>query len=268
MVFGMPMQADARAMETTRVLRDRHPPVPRPGRGRAGVLQGDRHPGDGADGRPAGPRRRRPQAAGDLVGHRWDSATHELRRFLSRNQILFDSLTLDDPDLADALARSVPTPADCPALRLADGTVLVRPEPRQLADGARAQHPGQRLGVRHHHRRRRPGRPRRRRLRRLGGPAHAGGRARGARRPGRDLVADRELPRLSQRHLRRRARQPRPAPGPPPRRRDPDHPHHPRDRYREALHPARRRTSCCMPAPSSSRPASTGAGSRSTASTG
>ena len=57
--------------------------------------------------------------------------------------------------------------------------------------------------------RRRPGRPRRRGLRRLRGPRHAGDREHRARRPGRHLAPDRELPRLSGRHQRLRADQPR-----------------------------------------------------------
>ena len=61
---------------------------------------------------------------------------------------------------------------------------------------ARAADARLRGGVRHDHRRRRPGRPRRRRLRGVGGPAHDRDRARGARRPGRLVLADRELPRL------------------------------------------------------------------------
>src|SRR5689334_4071759 len=35
-----------------------------------------------------------------LLGHRWDNACHELRRFLARNQIVFDWLTPDAPELA------------------------------------------------------------------------------------------------------------------------------------------------------------------------
>ena len=62
-------------------------------------------------------------------------------------------------------------------------------------------------------RRRRPGRARRGGLRRLGGAGHAGGREQRARRPGRDLAADRELPRLPGRDQRHRTDQPRDHPG-------------------------------------------------------
>ena len=80
--------------------------------------------------------------------------------------------------------------------------------------GARLLRPG--------HRRRRPGRPRRRGLRRLRGAAHRARRARGARRPGRPELADRELPRLPERPLGRRPRPPRARPGAPLRRRAAD----------------------------------------------
>ncbi len=132
MVFGMPMQADARAMEPTRVLRidtrQYHALVAAaPAFAKAiGTLAMERM--GGLQGLAVGG----PKPQVILVGHRWDSATHELRRFLSRNQILFDSLTLDDPELAQRWPGP-PDAADCPALRLADGSVLVRPEARQLA---------------------------------------------------------------------------------------------------------------------------------------
>ena len=35
-----------------------------------------------------------------MVGHRWDTACGELRRFLARNQITFDWITPDSPELA------------------------------------------------------------------------------------------------------------------------------------------------------------------------
>jgi thioredoxin reductase (NADPH) len=68
-----------------------------------------------------------------LIGHRWDGASHELKRFLSRNQILFEWVTLDDPDAAAHWNGPAPDAASCPALRLADGEVLCRPDTRQLA---------------------------------------------------------------------------------------------------------------------------------------
>ena len=67
-----------------------------------------------------------------LLGNRWDSACLDLRRFLERNQISFSWLKLDDPNLADHW-RGPPLESDCTALRLIDGTTLMRPQPREFA---------------------------------------------------------------------------------------------------------------------------------------
>ena len=74
-----------------------------------------------------------PKAQVTIVGHQWDSACHELRRFLARNQVSFDWLTPDAAELPKRWPAPLPVEGDFPALRLADGTTLVRPEPRQLA---------------------------------------------------------------------------------------------------------------------------------------
>ena len=130
-----------------------------------------------------------------------------------------------------------------------------RPPPR----GRRARRPADATARRHLRRgdrRRRPGRARRGRLRRIRRTAHARHRARGARRPGGNVVADRELPGLSHRRLGRRAGAPRAAAGPPNGRGDHGHAH------RRAIDPATRRPSrstaatACSPVPSSWRPAS------------
>ena len=49
-----------------------------------------------------------------MVGDRWDPACLELRRFLSRNQIRFDWLTLDDPDLAARWRGALPAEGELP----------------------------------------------------------------------------------------------------------------------------------------------------------
>jgi thioredoxin reductase (NADPH) len=59
-----------------------------------------------------------------VVGHRWDVDCAELRRFLERNQITFE-LVAPDPTDADG---------DLPAVRLPDGTALVRPTLREVAE--------------------------------------------------------------------------------------------------------------------------------------
>ena len=106
------------------------------------------------------------------------------------------------------------TPAELPLVRLPGGGELRRPSNGQLS---RALGIGLELEQREEvdllDPRRRPGRTRRRGLRRLGGPRHPGPRVHRARRPGRHLAADRELPRLPGRDQRHRADQPRDHPG-------------------------------------------------------
>lgn len=68
-----------------------------------------------------------------MVGHRWDTACGELRHFLERNQITYEWMTPDAPDLPTRWPGPRPAEDDCPVLRLADGTILSRPTTRELA---------------------------------------------------------------------------------------------------------------------------------------
>lgn len=68
-----------------------------------------------------------------MVGHRWDTACGELRQFLARNQITYDWMTPDAPDLPTRWPGTLPAEDHCPVLRLADGTLLSRPATRDLA---------------------------------------------------------------------------------------------------------------------------------------
>ena len=68
-----------------------------------------------------------------MFGQRWDPACADMRRFLARNQISFDWITPDSPDLATLWQGPLPKEGDCPVLRLADGTVLTRPSARDVA---------------------------------------------------------------------------------------------------------------------------------------
>jgi len=68
-----------------------------------------------------------------LVGHRWDDACGKLRQFLARNQISHEWLTPDAPDFDTHWPGTRPADADFPVLKLADGTLLSRPAPRDLA---------------------------------------------------------------------------------------------------------------------------------------
>jgi thioredoxin reductase (NADPH) len=74
-----------------------------------------------------------PKARATIVGQRWDAACAQLREFLARNQITFDWVALDAPDFAARWSGPAPAAGDCPVLRLADGTLLGRPEMRELA---------------------------------------------------------------------------------------------------------------------------------------
>ncbi|CAA9474031.1 MAG: Thioredoxin reductase, partial [uncultured Solirubrobacteraceae bacterium] len=116
--------------------------------------------------------------------------------------------------------------------------------PAEAAQGggsARPRHRGRRRRIRHGHRGRRAGGPRGRGVRSLGGASHHRGGARGARRPGRHVLADRELPRLPVRRVGRGAREPCPAAGAKARGRDPGDALHRADRRRITSAAPRRR---------------------------
>jgi len=68
-----------------------------------------------------------------IFGHRWDSVCGDVRRFLARNQISFEWVTPDSPDIAKKWPAARPADADCPVLRLADGELIERPSARELA---------------------------------------------------------------------------------------------------------------------------------------
>ncbi|HKA45457.1 MAG TPA: FAD-dependent oxidoreductase [Burkholderiales bacterium] len=68
-----------------------------------------------------------------MVGNRWDSACTELRKFLARNQISYEWMTPDAPELSTRWPGLRASDDECPALRLADGTALCRPATRDLA---------------------------------------------------------------------------------------------------------------------------------------
>ena len=74
-----------------------------------------------------------PKARVTVVANRWDSASAELRKFLARNQISSAWVTPDAPDLSARWPGLCPSNDQCPALRLADGTLLSRPSTRDLA---------------------------------------------------------------------------------------------------------------------------------------
>ena len=69
-----------------------------------------------------------------MVGHRWDAACAELRRFLDRNQITFRWVTPDGLDTAEQWGGPLPAEEDWPAIRVVDGKTVVRPQLRRVAE--------------------------------------------------------------------------------------------------------------------------------------
>ena len=149
-----------------------------------------------------------------IVGHRFSKDTHDLRDFLARNRVPARWLDIERDGEARELLTIAGVSADGPAGRAAGGRHGARE-----ADGARARRAARRRrpagagSLRPRRRRGRAGRAGRRGLRRVGGAAHGDGRARGARRPGRPVQPDRELPRLPRGPQRLGPRAPRDRPG-------------------------------------------------------
>ena len=145
-----------------------------------------------------------------VVGHRSDAACAELCATSS-------TATRSRSRGSRPTRRTRPSSgaARCPprttarSIRVVDGKTVVRPQLRRVAEllglgtePARAEYDTVIVGAG-------PAGLAAGGVRRLGGTAHDRGRARGARRPGRHVVADRELPRLPVGRVGRRAREPR-----------------------------------------------------------
>lgn len=75
-----------------------------------------------------------PRARVTIVGNRWDPACGRLRQFLARNQMTYDWMTPDAPDLSTRWPGARPGDDDCPVRMLADGTRLDRPATRDPAE--------------------------------------------------------------------------------------------------------------------------------------
>ena len=75
-----------------------------------------------------------PKVRATLFGDRWDPTCSALRHFLARNQISFEWITPDASDVSARWPGTRPTSGDCPALKLGDGTLLTRPETRDIAE--------------------------------------------------------------------------------------------------------------------------------------
>ena len=136
-VFGTVFPVGFRAAATSRVMRiepgDYHAiaaVAPEVGK-EVGRLAAHRMSGlRGLQGLAADP----PPPRAIVVGHRWDAACAELRRFLDRNQVTFRWLTPDTPDPAEVWGGPLPAEADWPAIRLIGGKTVVRPHFRRVAE--------------------------------------------------------------------------------------------------------------------------------------
>jgi thioredoxin reductase (NADPH) len=136
-VFGTVFPVSFRATEPSRVMRieagDYHaiaavyPDVAK----EVGRLAAHRASGlRGLQGLAADP----PPPRAIVVGHRWDVACTELRRFLDRNQVTFRWLTPDTPDASEVWGGALPVDEDCPAIQVIGGKTVVRPQLRRVAE--------------------------------------------------------------------------------------------------------------------------------------
>ena len=75
-----------------------------------------------------------PETRAHVLGHRWDAACSNLRRFLDRNQIPFDWVMPDADRRRPALARRAAGRQRVPAFSTPDGTTLMRPRLRDVAE--------------------------------------------------------------------------------------------------------------------------------------
>ena len=70
-----------------------------------------------------------------LIGHRYDIACHQLRDFLTRNHIAYRWHDLRDPEARAQLPPTLEPGEDFPIVILPDGTRLVTPSFREVAQG-------------------------------------------------------------------------------------------------------------------------------------
>jgi thioredoxin reductase (NADPH) len=137
LVFGTLFPVGFRAAEPSRVMRveaaDYHAvaaAVPQVGK-EIGRLAAHRASGlRGLQGLAADP----PPPRAIVVGHRWDVACTELRRFLDRNQVTVRWVTPDAPEATQVWGGPLPAEADCPAIQVIGGKTVVRPQLRRVAE--------------------------------------------------------------------------------------------------------------------------------------
>ena len=132
-VFGIPFQGNYRAAGPARVARIEpaqfHALAAVSPEALTGVAAIARERLGGLQGFAANPGKSR----AILVGHDGDPACRALRTFLTRNQIRFDWLKPDAPELPARWAGAPLAANDLPALRCDDGSTLTRAQNREVA---------------------------------------------------------------------------------------------------------------------------------------
>src|SRR5436190_9030651 len=132
-VFGIPFQGNYRAAGPARVARIEpahfHALAAVSPEALTGVAAIARERLGGLQGFAANPGKSR----ATLVGHDGDPACRALRTFLTRNQIRFEWLKPDAPDLGARWPGAPLTPDDLPALHCDDGSTLTRAQNREVA---------------------------------------------------------------------------------------------------------------------------------------
>lgn len=69
-----------------------------------------------------------------LVGHRWSPATHRLKDFLARNQVIYQWIDADENEEATSLLASLEAGYELPVLIFPGGMALSAPSPSQVAE--------------------------------------------------------------------------------------------------------------------------------------
>ena len=136
-VLGTPHPAGFRAVGEARVVRlephDYHALA-------ANVPEIATHVGRLAADRIGGPRGLQALASSPtpyraiVLGHRWDTACAEIRRFLDRNQIRFRWFQPDVPAEAAEWWGPLPAEGDYPAFRVVNGKTVLKPHLRRIAE--------------------------------------------------------------------------------------------------------------------------------------
>ena len=133
LALGMPFAGSFRATEPTRVMRVEAAQYyalvasSRDFAERMGALARERL--GGLQALAAEPHRPRLT----IVAPRWDAVCSDLRRFLERNQVSFEWLTIEGAHVPSRWPDAPPTPEQCPAVRFADGAILHAPNAREVA---------------------------------------------------------------------------------------------------------------------------------------